>query len=68
MAGIEAVAHGGVVLIDAITVPDSKVGAACPGTDALATCYSPEQAQEVYSGLLNQSLPTLAAIFDWRSK
>jgi threonine dehydrogenase-like Zn-dependent dehydrogenase len=37
-------------------------------TDGLATCYSPEQAQEVYSGLLNQSLPTPSAIFDWRSK
>jgi len=37
-------------------------------TDGLATCYSPEQAQEVYSGLLDQSLPTLSAIFDWRSK
>jgi threonine dehydrogenase-like Zn-dependent dehydrogenase len=37
-------------------------------TDGLATCYSPEQAQEVYSGLLSQSLPTPSAIFDWRSK
>ena len=35
-------------------------------TDGLATCYSPERAQEVYSGLLAQTLPTPAAIFDWR--
>ncbi|MFZ4778952.1 MAG: zinc-dependent alcohol dehydrogenase [Terrimicrobiaceae bacterium] len=37
-------------------------------TDGLATCYSPERAQEVYSGLLAQTLPTPAAIFDWRLK
>jgi len=34
--------------------------------DNLATLYSPAEAQKVYSGLLNQSLPTLAALFDWR--
>jgi len=34
--------------------------------DGLATCYSPRQAQEVYSGLLDQTLPTPAALFDWR--
>lgn len=35
-------------------------------TDGLATSYSPQQAQDVYSGLLDQSLPTPAALFDWR--
>ena len=34
-------------------------------TDELATRYSPRQAQEVYDGLLQQSLPTPAAVFDW---
>lgn len=34
--------------------------------DRLATCYAPRQAQEVYSGMLDQSLPTPAAVFDWR--
>ena len=34
--------------------------------DDLATCYSPRQAQEVYSGLLDQSLATPSALFDWR--
>lgn len=36
--------------------------------EALATSYLPSQGQEVYSGLLDQSLPTLAAVFDWRVK
>lgn len=36
--------------------------------EGLATCYAPQQAQEVYSGLLDQSLPTPAALFDWRLK
>ena len=36
--------------------------------DDLATSYSPDQAQEVYDGLLDQSLPALAAVFDWQSK
>ena len=34
--------------------------------DGLGTLYAPERAQEVYDGLLNQSLPTPAALFDWR--
>jgi threonine dehydrogenase-like Zn-dependent dehydrogenase len=34
--------------------------------DELATCYSPSEAQKVYSGLLDQSLPTPTALFDWR--
>jgi threonine dehydrogenase-like Zn-dependent dehydrogenase len=34
--------------------------------DDLATCYSPAEAQKVYSGLLDQSLPTPTALFDWR--
>ncbi len=32
----------------------------------LAGLYAPEQAQEVYSRLLDQSLPTPTAVFDWR--
>jgi threonine dehydrogenase-like Zn-dependent dehydrogenase len=36
--------------------------------DKLATSYAPSEAQKVYSGLLDQSLPTLAALFDWRLK
>lgn len=32
----------------------------------LAACYSPAEAQTVYSGLLDQSLSTAGAIFDWR--
>jgi threonine dehydrogenase-like Zn-dependent dehydrogenase len=32
----------------------------------LAASYAPSRAQEVYSGLLDQSLPTPAALFDWR--
>ncbi len=32
----------------------------------LAARYAPEQAQEVYSGLLDQTLPTPTAVFDWR--
>lgn len=28
--------------------------------------YTPDRAQQVYSGLLDQSLPTPTAIFDWR--
>jgi len=34
--------------------------------DGLADLYTPEQAQVVYSGLLDQSLPTPTAVFDWR--
>jgi threonine dehydrogenase-like Zn-dependent dehydrogenase len=34
--------------------------------DGLASLYAPERAQEVYQGLLAQSLPTPAALFDWR--
>lgn len=34
--------------------------------DGLAGLYAPAQAQEVYAGLLDQSLPTPTAIFDWR--
>ena len=34
--------------------------------DGLATAYAPSQAQMAYDGLLNQSLPTPAALFDWR--
>lgn len=35
-------------------------------TEGLATGYQITQAQEVYSGLLAQTLPTPAAYFDWR--
>ena len=35
-------------------------------TDGLATLYRPEQADEVYRGLADRSLPTIAALFDWR--
>lgn len=34
--------------------------------EGLGGLYSPERAQEVYSGLLDQSLPTPTAVFDWR--
>ena len=34
--------------------------------DGLGTLYPPDRAHEVYTGLLNQSLPTPAALFDWR--
>lgn len=34
--------------------------------EGLAALYQPAQAQHVYQGLLNQSLPAMAAIFDWR--
>jgi len=36
--------------------------------DGLASAYAPSRAQEVYDGLLAQSLPTPAALFDWRLK
>jgi len=36
--------------------------------DGLATGYAPARGQEVYDGLLAQSLPTPGAMFDWRSK
>jgi len=32
----------------------------------LASSYAPSRVQVVYEGLLNQSLPTAAALFDWR--
>ncbi|SDT98843.1 Zinc-binding dehydrogenase [Verrucomicrobium sp. GAS474] len=35
--------------------------------EGMASCYAPSEAQKVYSGLLDQSLPTPAALFDWRS-
>jgi threonine dehydrogenase-like Zn-dependent dehydrogenase len=35
--------------------------------EGLGSLYAPSQAQEVYSGLLTQSLPTSSALFDWRS-
>jgi threonine dehydrogenase-like Zn-dependent dehydrogenase len=35
-------------------------------TDGLATLYRPDQADEVYRGLADRSLPTIAALFDWR--
>lgn len=34
----------------------------------LGTTYHPTDCQKVYAGLHDQSLPTPAAIFDWRSK
>ena len=34
--------------------------------DHLGALYTPDRAQEVYAGLLAQSLPTPAALFDWR--
>jgi threonine dehydrogenase-like Zn-dependent dehydrogenase len=34
--------------------------------DNIAALYSPSDAQRVYSGLLNQTLPKLSALFDWR--
>lgn len=37
-------------------------------TDGLATLYRPEQAAEVYRGLADRSLPTIAALFDWREQ
>ena len=36
--------------------------------EGLASVYAPSQAQEVYSGLLKQSLATPSALFDWRLK
>jgi hypothetical protein len=36
-------------------------------TQGLAALYPPTAAQEVYSGLADQSLPAMAAIFDWRA-
>jgi len=36
--------------------------------DNLAATYPPTAAQEVYQGLLAQSLPTPGAIFDWRGR
>ena len=38
-----------------------------PQLDGLADAYAPADAQEVYSALPDQSLPTPAALFDWRS-
>jgi threonine dehydrogenase-like Zn-dependent dehydrogenase len=35
-------------------------------TEGLAELYRPEQAGEVYDGLARRSLPTIAAMFDWR--
>jgi threonine dehydrogenase-like Zn-dependent dehydrogenase len=35
-------------------------------TDGLAAFYRPEQAGEVYRGLADRTLPTVAALFDWR--
>ncbi len=35
-------------------------------TDGLATLFAPGDAQKAYEGLLDQSLPTVAAVFDWR--
>ena len=35
-------------------------------TDGLASFYRPEQAGEIYSGLADRTLPTVAALFDWR--
>lgn len=35
-------------------------------TDGLAEVYPPAEAQRVYAGLADQSLPTPTAIFDWR--
>ena len=34
--------------------------------EGLAGLYAPGQAQDVYSGLLDQTLPTPTAVFDWR--
>jgi len=34
--------------------------------DHLAALYQPEQAQQVYEGLLNQTLPKPTALFDWQ--
>ena len=34
--------------------------------DHLSALYSPGRVQEVYAGLADQSLPTPAALFDWR--
>lgn len=34
--------------------------------DGLAEAYSPADAQKVYSGLADQTLPTPSAVFDWR--
>ena len=36
--------------------------------DGVASAYAPSRAQEVYDGLLAQSLPTPAALFDWGLK
>ena len=35
-------------------------------TEGLATLFAPRDAQQAYEGLLVQSLPTVAAVFDWR--
>jgi threonine dehydrogenase-like Zn-dependent dehydrogenase len=34
--------------------------------EGLATLFAPKDAQKAYGGLLDQSLPTVAAVFDWR--
>jgi len=36
--------------------------------EGLASVYAPSRAQEVYDGLMGQSLSTPAALFDWRLK
>jgi len=36
--------------------------------DGMTTSFAPEEVQKVYLGLLDQSLPTLSAIFDWRKR
>jgi len=36
-------------------------------TGSLGATYAPARAQEVYNGLLEQTLPCPAAIFDWRT-
>ena len=35
-------------------------------TEGLAAFYKPEQAAEIYRGLADRTLPTVAALFDWR--
>jgi threonine dehydrogenase-like Zn-dependent dehydrogenase len=35
--------------------------------DGMAGLHAPDEAQKVYQGLLDQSLPTPSAIFDWRT-
>ena len=36
--------------------------------DGMATSFAPEEAQKAYTALLDQTLPTPAALFDWRKR